>query len=58
MSRAALSQPACGNPDPHTFHEHVWMDHHFNEHRVWCNGVCRYCHPFEDMKQHGPGAHK
>lgn len=51
-------QPACENEEPHDFHVHVWMDHHFKEHQVWCNGICDWCYPFDGMNQHGPGAHK
>lgn len=60
MTRAALTQPACGNMEEHDFHAHVWMDHHFDEHRVWCNGVCLCGCSCPDHKNqaHGPGAHK
>lgn len=51
--------PPCGNTDPHTFHTHEWMDIHFKEHWVWCEGLCEWCHPFSDNNlPHGSGEHK
>jgi hypothetical protein len=57
--------------NPHYFHNHEWMDHHFKMHSVWCDGICTWC--YLDMTQaeieaagedevfgglHGDGAHK
>lgn len=54
-------QPVCGNMEPHEFHFHEWMDHHFKMHQKWCDGICEWC--FRDgvpdnKPLHGNGRHK
>lgn len=51
--------PPCGDPEPHQFHNHTWIDMHFKNQSVWCPGLCTWCHPFSDNNlPHGSGEHK
>lgn len=55
-----MYEPACGNDEPHEWHQHTTMNLHFKQLTVWCGGVCDCgCTCADHMgKPHGPGDHK